>query len=72
MAKAAIDARIELFLSELRLPSIKMNYVKIAKEVGQSGSDYAGFLHALLEEKVNDRCTRRSERRLQEGLSCSR
>ncbi len=67
MAKAAIDARIELFLSELRLPSIKKNYVKIAKEVGQSGSDYAGFLHALLEEEVNDRCTRRIERRLQEA-----
>ena len=64
MAKPVTDARIDLFLGELRLPSIKKNYVKVAKEVGQSGGDYSGFLHALLEEEVNDRRARRIERRL--------
>lgn len=67
MAKPVTDARIDLFLGELRLPSIKKNYVKVAKEVGQSGGDYSGFLHALLEEEVNDRRARRIERRLHEA-----
>ena len=67
MAKPVVDARIDMFLGELRLPSIKKHYVKIAKEVGQSGGDYAGFLHALLEEEVNDRRARRIERRLHEA-----
>lgn len=67
MAERTTEARIDLFLSELRLPSIKKGYPKIAKQIGNSGGDYAAFLHALLEEEVNDRRARRIERRLKEA-----
>lgn len=67
MAERTTDARIVLFLAELRLPSIRKNYAKIAKQIGQSGGDYTNFLHALLEEEVNNRRVRRIERRLKEA-----
>jgi DNA replication protein DnaC len=67
MAEAAVDARIELFLTELRMPSIRKAYRKIAKQVTQHGGDYIAFLHALLEEEVNDRRARRIDRRIQEA-----
>jgi len=67
VADRTTQARIELFLSELRLPSIRAGFEKVAKQVGQSGGDYLTFLHALLEEEVNDRRSRRIDRRLQEA-----
>ena len=67
MGDRTTEARIELFLSELRLPSIRKGYSKIAKQIGQSGGDFTVFLHALLEEEVNDRRVRRIDRRLHEA-----
>ena len=67
MADRTTEARIEIFLTELRLPSIRAGFQKIAKQIGQSGGDYLTFLHALLEEEVNDRRTRRIDRRLKEA-----
>ncbi len=67
MAECTTKARVDLFLAELRLPSIKKNYAKIAKQIGQSGGDYTAFLHALLEEEVGHRRARRIERRLKEA-----
>lgn len=67
MAERTIDARIELFLSELRLPSIRKSFRKIAKQVTDAGGDYAAYLHALLEEEVSDRRARRIERRIKEA-----
>lgn len=67
MSDAAIDARIDLFLVELRMPSIRRAYRKIGKQVAQHGGDYVAFLHDVLEEEVNDRRARRVERRLQEA-----
>ena len=67
MAEAALDARIDLFLTELRMPSIRRAYRKLAKQVSQHGGDYADFLHAILEEEVSDRRARRIERRIQEA-----
>ena len=67
MADRMTEARIELFLSELRLPSIRKNYAKIAKQVGQSGGSFVTYLHALLEEEVDARRARRIDRRLKEA-----
>ena len=67
MAECTTKARVDLFLAELRLPSIKKNYAKIAKQIGQSGGDYTAFLHALLEEEVGHRRARRIDRRLKEA-----
>lgn len=67
MSDAAIDARIDLFLVELRMPSIRRAYRKIGTQVAQHGGDYVAFLHDVLEEEVNDRRARRVERRIQEA-----
>lgn len=67
MAEPTTEARIELFLSELRLPSIRKGHAKIAKQISQAGGDFATYLHALLEEEVNDRRTRRIERRIKDA-----
>lgn len=67
MADRTTEARIDLFLTELRLPSIRRGYAKIAKQIGQSGGDYITFLHALLEEEVSNRRVRRVDRRLKEA-----
>ena len=67
MAEDAIDARIDLFLTELRMPSIRRSFRKIGKQVSQHGGDYVAFLHAVLEEEVNDRRARRIDRRIQDA-----
>jgi DNA replication protein DnaC len=67
MAEDAIDARIDLFLTELRMPSIRRSFRKIGKQVAQHGGDYVAFLHAVLEEEVNDRRARRIDRRINEA-----
>ena len=67
MAKPTTEARIDIFLSELRLPSIKRGYVKMAKQIAQAGGDYVAFLHALLEEEVDARRARRIDRRMKEA-----
>jgi len=67
MAESTLEPRIELFLAELRLPSIRKIYRKIAQQVSQAGGDSIAFLHALLEEEVNDRRARRIQRRLHEA-----
>jgi len=65
--QATAKARIDLFLSQLRLPSIRRSYDKIAQQIGRNGGDYIAFLHALLEEEVDQRRGRRIERRLKES-----
>jgi len=60
-------ARIELWLSELRLPSIRRDFQKMAKEVATAGGDFTAYLHTLLEEEVRDRRARRIERRIKEA-----
>jgi DNA replication protein DnaC len=54
-------------LTELRLPSIRRSYRKLAREVSQAGDDHTAFLHALLEEELDDRRSRRVERRIKEA-----
>lgn len=67
MALDNVAARIEMYLAELRLPSIRSSYRKIAKQVNEAGGDYTAFLHALLEEEVGARRSRRIERRIKEA-----
>jgi len=67
VADEGTSARIELWLGELRLPSIRRDYRKVAKEVATAGGDFAAYLHTLLEEEVRDRRARRIERRIKEA-----
>jgi len=62
-----MNARIEIWLGELRLPSIRRDYKKVAKEVAASGGDFMAYLHTLLEEEVTDRRSRRVQRRVKEA-----
>lgn len=67
MSDEGTTARIEIWLGELRLPSIRRDYRKVAKEVAAAGGDFAAYLHTLLEEEVRDRRARRIERRIKEA-----
>ncbi len=67
MSDSAMHGRLDLLLSELRLPSIRKLYRKVAKEVASAGGDYAAFLLTLLEEEAGDRATRRIQRRIKEA-----
>ena len=61
----AIDAaRVELLLSELRLPAIKLMWAALAARADKEGWPAARFLAALAEHEVADRGRRRIERHL--------
>ena len=60
-------ARVELLLSELRLPGIKLRWAKLAEQSDKDGWPAARFLAALAEHEVADRSCRRMERRLAEA-----
>jgi DNA replication protein DnaC len=62
-----VTARIEMWLAELRLPSIRRDYKKVAKEVSSAGGDYLTYLYTLLEEEAADRRSRRVQRRIREA-----
>ena len=67
MGSHSHEARVELLLTHLRLPTVKSLYKKIAKEVSASGGDFITYLHAVLEEESRDRGTRRIQRRIKEA-----
>jgi DNA replication protein DnaC len=67
VADRGTTARIELWLGELRMPSIRRDYQKVAKEVAAASGDFLAYLHTLLEEEVTDRRARRIERRIKEA-----
>lgn len=60
-------ARVELLLSELRLPSIKAIWPRLAAQSDKEGWPAARFLAALAELEVADRGRRRFERHLLEA-----
>ena len=65
---SAIDtARVELLLTELRLPAIKQMWQKLAEEADKEGWPAARFLAALVELEIADRGRRRIERHLAEA-----
>jgi DNA replication protein DnaC len=67
VAELAIEARVQQMLSYLRLPTIRQNYLKVGKEISAAGGDYVTYLHAVLEEEVDQRRARRIERRIKEA-----
>jgi len=60
-------ARIELLLSELRLPAIKLIWAKLAEQSDKEGWPAARFLAALAEHEIAERGRRRIERHLAEA-----
>jgi DNA replication protein DnaC len=64
----SIDAaRLELMLTELRLPGIKASWAKVAGQADKEGWPAARFLAALAEHEMADRGRRRIERHLAEA-----
>ena len=67
-ASITIDiARVELLLSELRLPGVKLMWAKLAAQSDKEGWPAARFLAALAELEVADRVRRRTERHMTEA-----
>ena len=60
-------ARIELLLTDLRLPTIKLMWTKLAEQSDKEGWPAARFLAALAEHEIADRGRRRIERHLAEA-----
>ena len=65
-------ARVELLLSELRLPGVKLIWAKLAEQSDKEGWPAARFLAALAEHEMADRGRRRIERHLAEAPSACR
>jgi DNA replication protein DnaC len=60
-------ARVELLLTELRLPGIKLMWAKLAEQSDKEGWPAARFLAVLAEHEMTDRGRRRIERHLLEA-----
>jgi len=60
-------ARIELLLTELRLPAVKAMWTKLAAQSDKEGWPAARFLAVLAEHEIADRDRRRIERHLAEA-----
>ena len=60
-------ARIELLLTELRLPAVKAMWAKFAAQSDKEGWPAARFLAVLAEHEIADRDRRRVERHLAEA-----
>lgn len=68
MTTISVDAaRLELMLSELRLPGIKAVWARLAEQSDKEGWPAARFLAALAEYEIADRGRRRIERHLAEA-----
>ncbi|HEY7383483.1 MAG TPA: ATP-binding protein, partial [Beijerinckiaceae bacterium] len=60
-------ARVELLLTELRLPGVKAIWPKLAAQSDKEGWPAARFLAALAEHEAADRTRRRIERHMAEA-----
>ena len=60
-------ARVELLLTELRLPGVKLMWARLAEQSDKEGWPAARFLAALAEHEAADRGRRRIERHLAEA-----
>jgi DNA replication protein DnaC len=68
MTTVNIDAaRLELLLTELRLPGFKLMWAKLAEQSDKEGWPAARFLAALAEHELADRVRRRIERHMAEA-----
>ena len=67
-ATVKIDvARVEMLLSELRLPGIKLTWAALAETADKEGWPAARFLAALAEQEMVERSRRRFERYLEKA-----
>ena len=67
-SKISVDAaRVELMLTDLRLPASKQMWASLAEQSDKEGWPAARFLAALAEHEVADRGRRRIERHLAEA-----
>ena len=64
---AAMDARLDLILTELRLPSIKRLALDLCEQSDREGWPGNRLLEALFEHEMNEREVRRIERRRTES-----
>lgn len=62
-----VGAQIEHLATELRLPTVRRLYRRLADEVSNQGGDYTTFLAAILREEVEQRRVRRVQRRIKEA-----
>ena len=60
-------ARVELILTELRLPTVKSVWADLAAQADKEGWPAARFLAALAEHEMAERARRRIERHLAEA-----
>ena len=68
MKQTPIDtARVDLVLSDLRLPAIKLAWPELAARADKEGWPAARFLAALVEHEIVERGRRRIERHLDEA-----
>jgi len=68
MSTASIDAaRVELMLTELRLPAVRLMWQKLATQADKEAWPAARFLAALAEYELAERDRRRIERHLAEA-----
>ena len=65
--KSIDAARLELLLTDLRLPAVKLMWKKLAEQSDKEGWPAAKFLAALAEHEVAERGRRRIERHLAEA-----
>jgi len=64
---AAVNARLDLILTELRLPSIKRLALDLCGQSDREGWPGNRLLEALFEHEMNEREVRRIERRRAES-----
>ncbi len=64
---AADAARVELLLTELRLPGLRHAWTRLAEASDKEGWPAARFLAALAEHEMSDRVRRRTERHMSEA-----
>ena len=67
MSNTVDAARVELLLSDLRLPGIKLMWARLAEQSDKEGWPAARFLAAIAEHEMVDRGRRRMERHLTEA-----
>lgn len=61
------DARLPLVLRQLKLPTVAVNYRRLAMEAATSGHAYEEYLLTLLEQEVGQRDVNRRKRRVQDA-----
>lgn len=65
--KVAANAKLDMQLRALKLPSFKLHYERIASTAEREGWSFPRFLLELVETEASDRATRRTERLLKES-----